>query len=68
MIERKKVSGEQANELKAGLTTLQAHAALAKPKWQVVRAAAGSLKSMLENAAGGKLITQALPYLSQLLK
>lgn len=67
-IERKEVFGEQADELKAELTTLQAHAALAKPKWQVVRAAAGSLKSMLENAAGGMLATQALPYLLQLLR
>lgn len=67
-LERKEISGEQADELKAELLTLQAHAALPKPKWQVIRAVACSIQSVLENAAGGVLATQALPYISQLLK
>ena len=67
-LERDEVLGETSDELKAELTTLQAQASLSKPKWQVIKATAGSIKAVLENAAGSMLATQALPYLVHLLK
>ncbi|MDH0343425.1 hypothetical protein [Chromobacterium haemolyticum] len=67
-LERGEVLGETADELKAELTTLQAQASSPKPKWQVIKATAGSIKAVLENAAGSMLATQALPYLLHLLK
>ena len=49
------------------LATLQAQAESPKPKWAVIKATAGSIKAVLENAAGGVLVAQALPYLTALL-
>lgn len=57
------IAGEPGEELRAELATLEAQAASPKPKLQVIKAAAMSIKSVLENAAGGVLTAQALPYL-----
>ncbi|TLP69618.1 hypothetical protein FEA48_29440 [Pseudomonas nitroreducens] len=55
-------------ELEAELATLRAQAASPKPKWPIIRATASSIKSVLENAAGGALASQALPYLAALIR
>lgn len=46
---------------------LQAQAASPKPKWAIIKATAGSIEAVLENAAGGVLAAQARPYLTALL-
>ncbi|CTQ05744.1 hypothetical protein NUKP104_49900 [Klebsiella variicola] len=61
------IETEAREELQAELATLQAQAASPKPKWAVIKATAGSIKAVLENAAGGILAAQALPYLTALL-
>lgn len=55
-------------ELEAELATLRAQASSPKPKWPIIRATASSIKSVLENAAGGALASQALPYLVALIR
>jgi len=62
-----KVAGEAGEELRAELATLEAQAASPRPKLQVIKAAALSIKSVLENAAGGIISVQALPYLTPFL-
>ncbi|WFC64813.1 hypothetical protein EWH21_21915 [Pseudomonas sp. REST10] len=66
-IQQGRVAGEVREELQAELATLQAQAASPKPKWAVIKATAGSIKGVLENAAGGVIAAQALPYLTALL-
>lgn len=66
-IQQGRVAGEVRDELQAELATLQAQAASPKPKWAVIKATAGSIKAVLENAAGGVIAAQALPYLTALL-
>lgn len=66
-IQQGSVGGEARDELQAELATLQAQAASPKPKWAVIKATAGSIKAVLENAAGSGLASQVLPYLSALL-
>ncbi len=55
-------------ELQAELITLQAQANSPKPKWSIIKATASSLKGILENATGGILASQALPYVTALLR
>lgn len=64
---RGRIAAEVRDELQAELATLQAQAASPKPKWAIIKATARSIKAMLENAAGGVLATQAMPYLTALL-
>lgn len=66
-IQQGRVTEEVRDELQAELATLQAQAASPKPKWAVIKATAGSIKAVLENAAGGVIAAQALPYLTALL-
>lgn len=66
-IQQGQVADEVRDELQAELATLQAQAASPKPKWAVIKATAGSIKTVLENAAGSVLAAQALPYLTVLL-
>ncbi|ULH13055.1 hypothetical protein MF265_09975 [Serratia marcescens] len=66
-ISQGQVEVEAREELQAELATLKAQAASPKPKWTVIKATAGSIKTVLENAAGGVLATLALPYLTALL-
>lgn len=65
-IQQEHVAGEVRDELHAELATLQAQAASPKPKWAVIKATVGSIKAVLENAAGGVIATQALPLLTAL--
>lgn len=66
-IDRGEVAGEPCEELRSELATLQAQAVSPKPKWQVIKVTANSIKSILENAAGGIVTAQALPYLAPFL-
>lgn len=66
-IQQGRIEAEVRDELQAELATLQAQAASPKPKWAVIKATAGSIKAVLENAAGSVLAAQALPYLTALL-
>lgn len=66
-IDRGDLAGEQCEELRADLATLQAHATSPKPKWQIIKATARSIKSILENAAGSVISEQAGPYLAALI-
>ena len=61
------MSSDGRRELESELATLEAQAQSPKPKWPIVNAAALSLKSILENAAGSALASAALPLLSQFL-
>lgn len=61
------VSTEICEDLQADLAYLQAQAASPKPKWPVIQSITGSIKSVLENAAGSTLATQAQPFISALL-
>lgn len=66
-IQQGRVPGDVHDELQAELATLQAQAASPKPKWPIIKATVASIKAVLENAAGGVLASQALPYLTALL-
>lgn len=66
-IQQGRIEAVVRDELQAELATLQAQAASPKPKWAIIKATAGSIKSVLENGAGGVLAAQALPYLTALL-
>lgn len=61
------MSSDGRSEIESELATLEAQARSPKPKWPIVNAAALSLKSILENAAGSALASAALPLLSQFL-
>lgn len=61
------MSSDGRLELESELAALEAQARSPKPKWPIVNAAALSLKSILENAAGSALASAALPLLSQFL-
>ncbi|WP_167509255.1 hypothetical protein [Pseudomonas oryzihabitans] len=65
-IHQGRISGEAREELQAELATLQAQAASPKPKWAIIKATAGSIKAVLENATGGVIAVQALPLLAAL--
>lgn len=67
VIQQGHLEAEAREELQAELATLQAQAASPKPKWAIIKATAGSIKAVLENAAGGVLSAKALPYLTALL-
>lgn len=59
--------GEDADELRAELATLKAQAESPKPKWEIIKATARSIKSVAEGAAGGLLAGLAQPHLAILL-
>jgi hypothetical protein len=67
VIQQGSLEVEAREELQAELATLQAQAASPKPKWAIIKATVGSIKAVLENAAGGVLSAKALPYLTALL-
>ena len=60
-------TGEVADELRAELATLKAQAASPKPKWEVIKATARSIKTVAEGAAGNLLATLAQPHMATLL-
>ncbi len=57
----------ELEELRADLATLQAQAVSPKPKWQVVRMVASSVRAILEGASGGVLAGQTLSWLTTLM-
>lgn len=65
-IEQGQIAAEARGELQAELATLSAQAASPKPKWAIIKATAGSIKAILENAAGSAIATQAAPYIAAL--
>ncbi|XZG71745.1 hypothetical protein ACTSKR_07780 [Chitinibacteraceae bacterium HSL-7] len=67
-LERNEIPRAVADELRAELNTLRAQESSPNPKWPVIKATAGSIKAVLENAAGSGLATAVLPYLAQLLQ
>ncbi|MFV8630663.1 hypothetical protein ACNRDB_14440 [Ralstonia pseudosolanacearum] len=62
-LDRGDVPRESDDELRADLATLQAQAASPKPKWQIIKATASSVRAVLENAAGSIVAAKVLPYL-----
>ena len=57
---------EARDELQAELDTLKAQAASPRPKWPVIGAVAGSVRTILEGAGGGVLTEAALGWLATL--
>lgn len=59
--------GDTADELRAELATLKAQADSPKPKWEIIKATARSIKSVAEGAAGGLIAGLAQPHMATLL-
>lgn len=61
------VQGDAADELRAELATLKAQADSPKPKWEIIKATARSIKTVAEGAAGGLIAGLAQPHMATLL-
>lgn len=61
------MQGDAADELRAELATLKAQAASPKPKWEIIKATALSIKTVAEGAAGNILGELAKPHVQTLL-
>lgn len=66
-LDRGAVQGDAADELRAELATLKAQAASPKPKWEIIKATARSIKTVAEGAAGNILGELAKPHVQTLL-
>jgi len=66
-LDRGAAQGDAANELRAELATLKAQAASPKPKWEIIKATAHSIKTVAEAAAGNILGELAKPHVVTLL-
>lgn len=66
-LDRGAVQGDAADELRAELATLKAQAASPKPKWEIIKATARTIKTVAEGAAGNILGELAKPHLQTLL-
>ena len=66
-VERGIVKGDAAEELRAELATLKAQAASPKPKWEIIKATARSIKTVAEGATGDILGELAKPHVQTLL-
>lgn len=66
-LEQSKATGDTANELRAEIATLRAQATSPKPKWEIVKASAKSVKSIVEGAAGSMLGELAKPHVLALM-
>lgn len=66
-LDRGAAQGEAANELRAELATLKAQAASPKPKWEIIKTTAHSIKTVAEAAAGNILGELAKPHVVTLL-
>ncbi len=62
-----RVQGDAADELRAELATLKAQADSPKPKWEIIRATARSIKTVAEGAAGGLIAGLAQSHITTLL-
>lgn len=61
------MQGDTADELRAELATLKAQAASPKPKWEIIKATARSIKTVAEGAAGNIMGELAKPHFATLL-
>ena len=59
--------GEVADELRAELAALKAMAESPKPKWEIIKATARSIKAVAEGAAGNILAGLAQPHMLTLM-
>lgn len=59
--------GDAADELRADIATLKAQAESPKPKWEIIKATARSIKTVAEGAAGNVLASLAQPHIATLL-
>ncbi|PXW94146.1 hypothetical protein C7444_11540 [Sphaerotilus hippei] len=66
-LDRGAVQGDAADELRAELATLKAQAASPKPKWEIIKATARTIKTVAEGAAGNILGELAKPHVQTLL-
>jgi hypothetical protein len=66
-LDRGTVQGDAADELRAELATLKAQAASPKPKWEIIKATARTIKTVAEGAAGNILGELAKPHIQTLL-
>jgi AbiTii len=66
-IDRNAVQGDAADELRAELATLKAQAASPKPKWEIIRTTARTIKAVAEGAAGNILGELAKPHVATLV-
>lgn len=66
-LDRGTVQGDAADELRAELATLKAQAASPKPKWEIIKATARTIKTVAEGAAGNILGELAKPHVATLL-
>lgn len=66
-LDRSVVEGEAVDELRAELATLRAQATSPKPKWEIIKATARSIKTVAEGAAGNILGELAKPHFLTLL-
>jgi len=66
-LERGTMQGDAADELRAELATLRAQAESPKPKWEVIKATARSIKTVAEGAAGNILGDLAKQHIATLL-
>lgn len=66
-LSRSGVTGEAVEEMLAELATLKAQAASPKPKWEVIKATARSLKTIAEGAIGNVLGELAKPHFGTLV-
>lgn len=66
-VDRSELSNDVVDELRAEIATLKAQAASPKPKWEIVKASAKSVKAIVEGAAGSVLGELAKPHIQALL-
>ena len=59
--------GDPADELRADIATLKAQAESPKPKWEIIKATARSIRTVAEGAAGNVLASLAQPHIATLL-
>lgn len=66
-LDQSKASGDAADELRAEIATLKAQASSPRPKWEVVKASARCVKTIVEGAAGNVLGELAKPHVIALM-
>lgn len=62
-----RAQGDVADELRAELTTLKAQADSPKPKWEIIKATARTVKAIAEGATGNILAGLAQPHITTLM-
>ena len=66
-LDRSVMTGDAVEELRADLATLKAQAASPKPKWEIIRATARSIRTIAEGTAGNILGEIAKSHVQTLL-